>query len=196
MDSYSLRRSGQQIIPLTVGNKFPISSLIQIISLQNNKIATQQITELLPGLRKFAFALTGTVHDADDLLQATVERLLVKGIPQNVDLEKWAYRVCRNLFIDDYRSTRTRFKNEQLGLQAETAAMDAQQIVADQIQLQQITTAMGNLPEDQRTTLALVVLNGFSYSQVAEALDMPIGTVMSRIARARKSLAEELRNET
>jgi RNA polymerase sigma-70 factor (ECF subfamily) len=139
--------------------------------------------------------LTGSVHDADDLLQTTVERLLRKGIPDNVDTEKWAYRICRNLFIDEYRSTRRRMANEQASQPADAVSMDTQQIVIDQTRLQRVTSAMDTLPEDQRAALALVVLNGFSYAQVAEALEVPIGTVMSRIARARKSLAEQLHED-
>ena len=154
----------------------------------------QKIPELLPGLRKFAFALTGTAHDADDLLQSTVERLLSKGVPEDVELEKWAYRVCKNLFIDEYRSTRVRKKNELEALPADAVSMDTQQVVIEQSRLFRIKSAMGELPDDQRAALALVVLNGFSYAQVAEALEMPIGTVMSRIARARKSLAKQLQD--
>ena len=62
-----------------------------------------ELLELLPALRRYAWSMTHSVHDADDLLQATVERLLRKGVPDGADLTRWAFTVCRNLWIDEYR---------------------------------------------------------------------------------------------
>ena len=67
-----------------------------------------ELLELLPGLRRYAYSLCGTADDADDLCQSAVERILEKGVPEDVVLAKWAFRVCRNLWIDQYRATRTR----------------------------------------------------------------------------------------
>jgi DNA-directed RNA polymerase specialized sigma24 family protein len=60
----------------------------------------EEVSELVPSLRKFAFSLTGNIHDADDLLQNTIEKLLTKPLPQDATLMAWAFRVCRNLWID------------------------------------------------------------------------------------------------
>src|SRR5512139_1889653 len=66
------------------------------------------LLELLPRLRRYAYALSGTRHDADDLLQATVERVLTKGVPEAAELDRWAFRVCRNIWIDEIRARRVR----------------------------------------------------------------------------------------
>ena len=68
----------------------------------------RELLALLPRLRRYAYALTGVRHDADDLLQATLERLLVKGVPEAVEVDKWSFRVCRNMWIDEIRARRVR----------------------------------------------------------------------------------------
>ena len=68
----------------------------------------EEITELLPRLRRFAYSLTGSLSDADDLLQNTVERLLTRDMPDDADLTKWAFRVCRNVWIDECRARKVR----------------------------------------------------------------------------------------
>ncbi|GAA6204658.1 hypothetical protein NBRC116600_14550 [Thalassotalea sp. SU-HH00458] len=67
-----------------------------------------EIIALIPMIRRFAYSLTGNHHDADDLLQNTIERILTKGVPEDVELTKWMFRVCRNLWIDEYRSRQVR----------------------------------------------------------------------------------------
>lgn len=157
---------------------------------QNMKIdeLKQELTRLAPMLRRFAYSLTGSAADADDLLQNTLERLLSRDIPADIELVKWAFRVCRNLWIDEYRARKVRQKNVYSLDDTEEPAVDGEQLIHDQISLTQIDAAMNKLPDDQRSVLALVAVQGMSYKEVAETLGIPTGTVMSRLARARVAL--------
>lgn len=152
----------------------------------------QELTRLAPMLRRFAYSLTGSAADADDLLQSTLERLLSRGIPDDVEPAKWAFRVCRNLWIDEYRARKVRQKNVYSLDDTEEPAADGEQVIHDQIALAQVDAAMNRLPDDQRSIMALVALQGMSYKEVAETLGIPTGTVMSRLARARIALANFL----
>lgn len=152
-----------------------------------------QLMELLPALRRFAWSLTHSVHDADDLLQATVERLLSKGVPDDVDVAKWAFTVCRNLWIDEYRSRKVRQTVDVDPDLSDAGQVDGETDIHAQMELQQVMKAMKQLPEDQQIVLSMVSIQGLSYQNVAEAMDIPVGTVMSRVARARGKLCELLR---
>lgn len=148
----------------------------------------QELTRLAPMLRRFAYSLTGSAADADDLLQNTLERLLSREIPADIELTKWAFRICRNLWIDEYRARKVRQKNVYSLDDTEEPAVDGEQAIHDQISLAQIDAAMNKLPDDQRSVIALVAVQGMSYKEVAETLGIPTGTVMSRLARARAAL--------
>ncbi|MGJ8691577.1 MAG: RNA polymerase sigma factor [Thalassotalea sp.] len=149
----------------------------------------KQILALVPMIRRFAYSLTGNQHDADDLLQNTIERLLTKGVPEHVELNKWMFRVCRNIWIDEFRARKVR------QIAAQLPELSADQIVnneqaSDQISLNEVNTAMEVLPSEQRSILSLVAIQGMSYKEVSETLEIPIGTVMSRLSRARASLSQ------
>jgi len=151
----------------------------------------QELTNLMPMIRRFAYSLTGSAHDADDLLQNTIERILTRGVPDDVELAKWAFRVCRNLWIDEYRARKIRQNATQLP-ELEEATVDGENEVYQQITLGEVNSAMDKLPDDQRSILALIAVQGMSYKEVAETLSIPMGTVMSRLARARVALHEYL----
>jgi RNA polymerase sigma factor (sigma-70 family) len=151
----------------------------------------QELTHLLPMIRRFAYSLTGSAHDADDLLQNTVERILSRGVPEDVELAKWAFRVCRNLWIDEYRARKVRNNATQLP-ELEEPVIDGEHMVYQEITLREVSSAMDKLPDDQRSILALIAVQGMSYKEVAETLSIPMGTVMSRLARARVALHDYL----
>lgn len=152
----------------------------------------EQLMALLPALRRFAWSLTHSVHDADDLLQGTVERILRKGVPDDVEMTRWAFTVCRNLWIDEYRAGRTR-QNALWDPQLATAdRADGERAIHSQMALAEVDRAMQRLPDDQRLVLGMVAVQGLPYRQVAEELGIPLGTVMSRLARARVRLVELL----
>ena len=164
------------------------------MSLGYTQISSRQRQELmgeLKGLKRFCLSLTGSDADADDLLQGTVERLLERGIPSDAHTARWAYRVCKNLWIDELRSreVRTRHVNNvvQAGEASEISPSAEVQSAGEQ-SLAAVNAALAKLPEEQRMVLTLVAVEGKSYAEAAEILDVPIGTIMSRIARARKQL--------
>ena len=159
-----------------------------------------QIIGLLPRLRRFAVALTGSVADGDDLVQDTVERAL-KNLHQweaGTSLDSWMFRIAKNRFIDSRRSARRTgaVMVEVSGAELENVALDAPKAIEDKLTLTALTRALQSLPVEQREAVALVLINGASYREAADTLGIPIGTLTSRIARARESLAAALGNAT
>lgn len=150
----------------------------------------KQILKYLPNLRRFAFSLCGDMQDADDLVQSTVERILTKAPPSDVHLLKWSIRVCRNIWIDEIRKRKVRQAIDFSDIEQEVIANDGEETALNRITLQQINKAMDSLPEQQRSVLAMVSVGGLSYAEISNILNIPLGTVMSRIARARKSLSK------
>lgn len=151
-----------------------------------------QLKDILPALRRFAISLCGNVADADDLLQSTVERLLSRDIPEQVEIIAWAFKVCRNIWIDEYRARKVREKATQREELQQTESPDNVARVTAQIHLGEVGTALTQLPDDQRTVIALIAVQGLSYREAAGILGVPTGTIMSRLARARAKLTELL----
>ncbi len=151
----------------------------------------QELMAELKGLKRFCLSLTGSTADADDLLQATVERLLERGIPNDAHTARWAYRVCKNMWIDELRSREVRQRHANASIQAGDPVQvvpSAEVQSSGEESLEAVNEAMARLPEEQRLALTLVAVEGKSYAEAAQILDVPIGTIMSRIARARKQL--------
>ena len=143
----------------------------------------------LGGLRKFCLSLTGNATDADDLLQTTVEKVLEKGMPEDAHAAKWAYRICKNTWIDELRSRDVRQKYpRQAGQLILEEAPSAESVASGERQMAAVSAALDSLPEDQRLALTLVAVEGMTYAETAEILEVPVGTIMSRIARARRNL--------
>lgn len=151
-----------------------------------------QIVQLLPRLRRFAVALTGSITDGDDLVQDTVERAL-KNLHQwepGTRLDNWMFRIAKNRFIDIRRS------QKRSGVVAGDVPEDAPAAVADgaraanaRLMLADVVQALQKLPLEQREALVLVTVEGRSYRDAADILQIPIGTLTSRIARARDALS-------
>ena len=144
----------------------------------------------LGGLRKFCLSLTGSAADADDLLQTTVEKVLEKGMPEDAHPAKWAYRICKNAWIDELRSREVRQRYPQTMGQEHEVAPSAEHIASGERQMSAVSNALDKLPEDQRLALTLVAVEGKTYAEAAEILEVPLGTIMSRIARARQNLMD------
>ncbi len=158
-----------------------------LTELQREHLATE-----LVGLKRFCLSLARDKHDAEDLLQLTVERLLSKGMPTDAHVAKWSYRVCRNIWVDELRSreVRARFSKAELTANGEAIGHSAESEHA--LELERVNEALLTLPEEQRSVLLLVAVEGRSYAEVAAILSVPIGTIMSRVARARRALAEKM----
>jgi RNA polymerase sigma-70 factor (ECF subfamily) len=147
----------------------------------------EQIIALLPRLRRFARNLTRDPHDADDMLQIALERALTRldQWQRDARLDSWMFKIVRNAWIDEVRSRGRRdkiFLPEEKGVDVgvDTAAMQAT--------LMSVQTAMLRLPEEQRMAVSLVLIEGLPYKEAAEVLDVPIGTLTSRLARGRDAL--------
>jgi len=143
----------------------------------------------LSGLRRFCYSLTGTQADADDLLQATVEKVLEKGMPDEAHPAKWAYRVCKNAWIDELRSREVRQRYPEQ-VEEPDGAPSAEWVASQERQVSAVSDALQGLPKDQRLALTLVAVEGKTYAEAAEILEVPVGTIMSRIARARRQLVD------
>ena len=145
-----------------------------------------EIIALLPRLRRFARAVARNPHDADDLVQITVERALRKfdQWEEESRLESWMFGIMRNAWVDEVRS-RVRhdrvFAPEAAGENVGTNPADHEAIA--------LQSALAQLPDEQRMAVGLVLIEGLSYKEAAQVLEVPIGTLTSRLARAREALA-------
>jgi RNA polymerase sigma-70 factor (ECF subfamily) len=149
-----------------------------------------QLASLLPRLRRFAHSLSRDAADADDLTQATIERAL-KSRDQwqpGSRLDSWAYRIMRNLWIDTARSRSRRTAREVPEEEGLNVGEDPRAAMDASLDLQRVMAAMDRLPAEQREVVALILVEGFGYREVSEMLDLPIGTVSSRLVRGRTAL--------
>jgi len=152
----------------------------------------RELVQLLPRLRRFASVLTRSHDDAEDVVQAAVERALrhADSWREGTRLDSWLYRVMQNVWRDELRAHRRRA--EPLDSHADLAGADGRDVTMRHIQSNEARLALNELPEEQRVVVALVVLDGMKYQQTADILEVPVGTVMSRLARARARLAARL----
>jgi len=153
-----------------------------------------ELAAILPNIRRFALSLAGNLADADDLLQSTVERLLTRSLPDDAELLPWSLTVCRNLWIDELRSRRVR-RDTDAADDASVAALDGESAAIGSIELDEVQSVLDAMPDDQRAVLLLVAVEGYAYREAAELLHVPIGTVMSRLSRARAALADACDSE-
>src|SRR5687768_8027915 len=148
------------------------------------------LTQCLPRLRRFAHGLSRNGADADDLTQATVERALRarQQWQPGTRLDSWLYRIMRNLWIDSARARARKEKHEAPEEEADAIGVDPSAEMESSIELNRAMAAMERLPDDQREVVALILIEGFGYREVSEMLDLPIGTVSSRLVRGRTAL--------
>ena len=149
-----------------------------------------QLIACLPRLRRFAHALSRDSADADDLTQMTIERALQARAQWQAGtrIHAWAYRIMRNLWIDTVRSRGRKAKVEAPPQDAEAIGHDPRDGIEAGIDLQRVMAVMERLPDEQREIVALILIEGFGYRETAEMLDLPIGTVSSRLVRGRNAL--------
>ena len=147
----------------------------------------EQIVALLPRLRRFARNLARNPHDADDVVQIALERALLKLDQWRRDarLDSWLFKIVRNAWIDELRS---RGRRDRMFLAAEAGENVGDAMLDREADLMSVQSAMAKLPEDQRTAVSLVLVEGLSYKEAADVLDIPIGTLTSRLARGREAL--------
>ena len=152
-----------------------------------------QLIAVLPRLRRFARGLTGSASEADDLVQAACERALAREhqFQEGTRFDSWMFRIVQTIWIDQLRARDVR---------KETAEMPEQMMGTDEpvrrvearLALGEVRRAVDRLPPEQRTTLMLVTVEGLSYKEAAAVSGVPVGTIMSRLARARVALEQHL----
>ena len=154
----------------------------------------EEMLALLPRLRRFARSLTRDLPDADDLCQLAVERAL-KSRDQwqpGTRLDAWMYRIMRNSWIDEARARTRRaqtFAPEEDGIDV---GDDGHEAIERNVAISEVDRAMAKLPDEQREVIALVLVEGLAYKEAAEILDIPMGTLTSRLVRGRQALVQML----
>lgn len=153
-----------------------------------------QMIEFLPRLRRFAYALTRNLELADDLVQDTCERALARADQwqPGTRLDSWMYRIAQNIWFDAGRAAKVRGEQAELDDIAEIAGCDGRDVTENRLTLASVFSTIEKLPRDQQVLVALVCVDGLSYKEAAESLHLPIGTVMSRLSRARQTIATAL----
>jgi len=145
----------------------------------------EHIVALIPRLRRYARALVGDRSGADDLVQDTLERAWIKLhlYRSGTDLRAWLFTVMHNVYVNQIRSARETVEFDETELDGMTARPQG-----DSLDVRDLERALRRLPHEQRQILLLVALEDMSYDEVARLLGVPIGTVMSRLSRAREKL--------
>ena len=153
----------------------------------------ERLVATLPRLRRFARGLTGSASEADDLVQAACERALARQhqFQEGTRFDSWMFRIVQTIWIDQLRARDVRKEDaeiaeERLGTDEPVRRVEAR------IALGEVRRAVDRLPAEQRATLMLVTVEGLSYKEAAEVAGVPIGTIMSRLARARMALQQQL----
>jgi RNA polymerase sigma-70 factor, ECF subfamily len=154
----------------------------------------QPLIELLPRLRRYALVLCRDSYLADDLVQAACERALAtaSGPGDSVPFDAWMFTIARNVWIDRGRKLKSEGAHDVIDDHLDAAvAPDLGAELQARDELQHVSAAIDQLPAEQREILLLVCVEDLSYQQAADALGLPLGTVMSRLSRARLKLAAQ-----
>ena len=149
-----------------------------------------RMVAVLPRLRRFAYALTGSTEQGDDLVQDACLRALsrVDLWQPGTRLDSWMYRIAQNIWLDRLRANKVRGEIVGIDVMEAVAGSDGRAVAESELTLQAVAAAMAQLPAEQRAMVALVCIEGASYKEAAEISGVPLGTVMSRLARARRTL--------
>ena len=159
-----------------------------------NRKIYQEVVQLLPRLRRYAIGLAGSVEMADDLVQEACARLLDSDKRQQPYLDRWMFRTIRNLHVDHVRGciVADRYRHR---LHDGRTHHDGDADLEASLALEHVRRLVADLPEEQRSVLLLIGAEGFSYREAAEILELPIGTITSRLARARQRILERVQSE-
>ncbi len=155
----------------------------------------EAVLAAVPSLRAFAISLCGNVDRADDLVQETLLRALanIDSFQPGTNMSAWLFTILRNLFRSEYRKRRREVEDGD-GSYAEMLKSQPEQ--SSRVEFEEFRAALAKLPPDQREALILVGASGFSYEEAAEICDCAVGTIKSRVNRARSRLAELLSIES
>jgi len=167
-----------------------MKKLFDIFQPKARSVVEDGLASLLPRLWRFGYSLSGSADIADDLLQETCVRALEKAeqFKSGTRLDSWTYTICRSIWLNDIRAQKIRIGAGVLPVE-ELDLPDPSPSVEMNIFANQVVKHVMGLPKAHRETVFLVYIEGFSYLEASQILEIPIGTVMSRLATARQKLA-------
>lgn len=153
-----------------------------------------EMVELLPRLRRLARALTRDATDADDVVQLTLERAIARQHQwrPGTRLDSWMFGIMKNAWIDETRARKRHGAVLAPAEEGEHVGDDGAGIMEARLAVGEVRRAMASLPAEQRIAVALVLIEGLSYKDAAEVLEIPLGTLASRIVRGRTALMAQL----
>ncbi|MBB4291495.1 RNA polymerase sigma-70 factor (ECF subfamily) [Rhizobium leguminosarum] len=151
-----------------------------------------QVEPMIPALRRYARSLCGDTETADDIVQDCLEKVVANWSLRRADnARSWVFSILHNLAINKLKR-RSRW-GRQVQLEDMPTGSDARQASQDETLFsKEVLAALEFLPEDHRSILLLISVEGLTYSEAAEVLAVPVGTVMSRLSRARENLRTQL----
>ncbi len=154
---------------------------------ETSQFIRAEIEAMLPRLRRFARNLTRNHNDADDIVQSAIERALAHADQwqRSARLDSWMFKIVRNAWIDELRA---RGRRERVFAAEEAGEGVGTELIEREAALMSIQAAFARLPEEQRLALSLVLIEGLPYKEAAAVLEIPIGTLTSRLARGREAL--------
>lgn len=149
----------------------------------------KNLLQLLPNLRRYALSLSASASDAEDLLHDCLEKAFAnKSKWRGGSIKSWAMTIMTNQFRNRLRKK----TNQPPSVSIDEVSIASNDVVSDPLEMDKILAAIEQLPEDNRAVLMLVVLENYSYLEISKMLNIPMGTVMSRLSRARNMIAEIL----
>lgn len=154
----------------------------------------RHLSAVYPRLRRFAYTLSRNAHDADDLTQKAAMRAMSSfdKFQEGTNFDNWVFRITRNLWIDTIRARGRRGKHEMPEEAGTSVGYDPLPATEAALDLGKAMAALQKLPKDQREVVSLVLIDGMAYREAADLLELPIGTISSRVVRGRKALLELL----
>lgn len=159
-------------------------------------IVENEMVAILPRLRRYGRSLTGSEHLADDLVQDACERAITRAhqFQEGTHLDRWMFSIMSSMWKNNLRANKVRqgagvADEEEFAQLEDTRETNRAE---DSVTMKAVERAMNALPNEQREVLALIAVEGFSYREAADMLEVPTGTVMSRLARARIALAKSV----
>lgn len=157
----------------------------------------QALVALQPRLRRFAYGLTGSLDQADEIVQSAYARALARldQWEPGTRLDSWMYRIVQTVQFNQYKSNKVR-RITQNPLDPEVhVGTDGTKAAEAYVTLGEVRELIWDLPEEQRAVILLVAVEGLSYKETADTLDIPVGTVTSRLARARMVLSASMNSD-
>ncbi|MGL1919980.1 MAG: RNA polymerase sigma factor [Hyphomicrobiales bacterium] len=149
----------------------------------------KNLLQLLPNLRRYALSLSASPSEAEDLLHDCLEKAFAnKSKWRGGSIKSWAMTIMTNQFRNKLRKR----SNQPPTVPIEEVSIASNDVASDPLEMDKILAAIDQLPEDNRSVLMLVVVENYSYLEISKMLNIPMGTVMSRLSRARKMIGDIL----